>query len=171
MFFGIGFGEFIVLALMAVFIFGPDRLPQLTQDSIRFLRRMREFATDARRDLDQTLGPEFADLDLSSLNPREFVRKNVISRLDSDELGLRELRRDLTSVDPRKVFEDVTGNSITATTGSGLPPVMVAGAAGTAGTAAKTVQQPTVPKGKPRIDMADFTPATPATMSWDPDAT
>lgn len=75
--FGIGFGELVAIALLAVLVFGPDRLPELAQQAGKFARQLRRFATNARDELRSELGPEFADLELTDLDPRAIVRKHI----------------------------------------------------------------------------------------------
>lgn len=77
MFSSLGWGEIAILIVIALLIFGPDRLPSLARDAARMLRQVRELAQGARNQLSSELGPEFADLDLGSLNPRSFVRKHL----------------------------------------------------------------------------------------------
>ncbi|KRA38075.1 MULTISPECIES: sec-independent translocase [unclassified Nocardioides] len=90
--FGIGFGELVVIAVLAVLVFGPDRLPELAQQAGRFVRQLRKFATSARDELRSELGPEFADLELSDLDPRAIVRKHIaeaMAELDDLEDAIR----------------------------------------------------------------------------------
>jgi sec-independent protein translocase protein TatB len=113
--FNIGPMEFLVLALVAVIVLGPDRLPGFARDAANLLRTLRELATGARTQLRDELGPEFADLDLRNLNPRTALQRAI---LGDDEDGIRhELRkldprddlRDLRDLDPRSdrtYFED-----------------------------------------------------------------
>lgn len=82
--FNIGPLEFVVLAAVALIVFGPDRLPDLAKDAARMLRALREVAQGARSQLNSELGPEFADFDLSSLNPRTAI-KNAL--LGDDDFG------------------------------------------------------------------------------------
>jgi sec-independent protein translocase protein TatB len=84
--FDIGALEFVVLAIAALFIFGPDRLPDMARQAARGLRQVRNMAANARRELTKELGPEFEDLDIRDLNPRSFVRKHVLDDLDEDDL-------------------------------------------------------------------------------------
>ncbi|MDQ2837252.1 MAG: sec-independent translocase [Actinomycetota bacterium] len=91
--FNIGPLEFVVLAAVALLVFGPDKLPQLTKDAGRMLRTLRDLAQGARTQLNSELGPEFADFDLSSLNPRTAI-KNAL-------LGDGETRTDLTGLNPK----------------------------------------------------------------------
>ncbi|HEX2904772.1 MAG TPA: sec-independent translocase [Jatrophihabitans sp.] len=81
--FNIGPMEMLVLAAVALIVFGPDKLPQLAKDAARMLRTLRDLAQGARTQLNDELGPGFADLDLRSLNPRTAI-KNAL--LGDDEL-------------------------------------------------------------------------------------
>jgi sec-independent protein translocase protein TatB len=73
MFNGLGWEELLVLAVLGLLIFGPDRLPKAAQDLGRLLRQLRQMASGAANDLKAELGPELADVDFRSLNPRKFV--------------------------------------------------------------------------------------------------
>jgi sec-independent protein translocase protein TatB len=88
----LGWGEIMVLAVVALIVFGPDRLPGVTRDAAKMLKQVRTMAQGARTQLKSELGPEFADVDLDSLNPRTFVRKHLFEDLDdpfSDEATSR----------------------------------------------------------------------------------
>ena len=84
MFGSLGWMEIVTLMVVAVLIFGPDKLPSVTRDAAQMLRQLREMAQAARSQLKSELGPEFADFDLDSLNPRTFVRKHLLEDLDGD---------------------------------------------------------------------------------------
>ena len=107
--FNIGPMEFLVLALVAVIVLGPDRLPQFARDAANLLRTLRELATGARTQLRDELGPEFADLDLRNLNPRTALQRAI---LGDEETGLRsdfrklDPRDDLRDLDPRRSMRD-----------------------------------------------------------------
>jgi sec-independent protein translocase protein TatB len=87
--FNIGPLELAVLVLVAVVVFGPDRLPALARDAARVLRQLREMATGARNQLKNELGPEFSDIDLQALrdlralNPRTAIQRALLG--DDDE--------------------------------------------------------------------------------------
>jgi sec-independent protein translocase protein TatB len=82
----IGPFEFVVLAAVALIVFGPDKLPQLSKDAARMLRTLRDMAQGARSQLTNELGPEFANLDLASLNPRTAIQKALLGE-DAKELA------------------------------------------------------------------------------------
>ena len=95
--FGIGFGELVVIAFLAVLVFGPDKLPDLARQAGRLVRELRKFATNARDELRSELGPEYADLELTDLDPRAIVRKHIaeaMAELDDLEDTIRNAGED-----------------------------------------------------------------------------
>jgi sec-independent protein translocase protein TatB len=101
--------EVVVLAIVGLIVLGPDRLPGLTRDAARLIRSLRDMATGARQQLRDELGPEFADVDLRTLNPRTAVQRAIFG----DEINLSKLNprtamrdailgdEDLRAADPR----------------------------------------------------------------------
>lgn len=120
MFFDMGPLEVIALIILAVVVFGPDKLPKVVKDVSTFIRKVREFSDSAKDDIRKELGPEFKDFDFEDLNPRTFVRKHV---LDGDELGLREIRNGFDfREDMAELTDVVKGRDGGASSGSwGLP--------------------------------------------------
>ena len=80
--FGVGILELGVIALVAMFMFGPDKLPEFAKQAGAVLRKARTFANSARDDLREELGPEFSDLELRDLDPRTIVRKHIIEAME-----------------------------------------------------------------------------------------
>ena len=88
MFDSIGWGEILVIALAALFIFGPDRLPGLAKDAATGLKKVREAITGVREQMNESLGDDFAelrDLDLRKYHPRTFIRDQLFG--DDDPLA------------------------------------------------------------------------------------
>jgi sec-independent protein translocase protein TatB len=105
-FFDIGPLELVALVVLAVLVFGPDKLPKVIQDTMAFIRKVREFSDSAKEDIRRELGPEFKDFEFEDLNPKTFIRKNLMS--DDDEYGLNELKELRNSFDFRKELAEVT---------------------------------------------------------------
>ena len=82
MFFDLSFTKLLVLAVIAVVIFGPERLPKVAAQAGRALRELRRIADGATRDLREGLGPEFSEFDVTDLHPRNFVRKHLMDGFD-----------------------------------------------------------------------------------------
>ena len=78
----LGAGEILVLAILGLVIFGPERLPRAIRDAGRLLRELRTMARSAASDLKTELGPEMADLDQRSLHPRRFVEQALFGEDD-----------------------------------------------------------------------------------------
>ena len=88
MFNDIGPMALLTIIVIAVLVFGPDKLPKVIQDITRTIRKIREFSESAKQDIRSELGPEFKDFDFEDLNPKTLLRK----QLGNDELGLQEIR-------------------------------------------------------------------------------
>jgi sec-independent protein translocase protein TatB len=86
MFGQLGWGEVLVIVLVGLFVFGPERLPGVARDAGKMLRQLRSMANGVRDDIRSELGPEVADLDLASLNPRTFVAKHLLGDDDEDDV-------------------------------------------------------------------------------------
>jgi sec-independent protein translocase protein TatB len=84
MFENLNFWEVGVLLLLALFIFGPERLPKVIGDGARLLRNLRQMARNATNDLSREIGTEVS---LEDLHPKTFLRKHLLS--EEDEALLR----------------------------------------------------------------------------------
>lgn len=82
--FGMGWPEAFLIGIVAVFLFGPDKLPHLARQAGGFLRTARQMIDNARSDLADELGEDFRDLKLRDLDPREVVRRNVMDAMKDD---------------------------------------------------------------------------------------
>jgi sec-independent protein translocase protein TatB len=77
--FDLSLSKLLILAVLALVVFGPKELPKMASHAGRALRDLRRIAEGAKADLREGLGPEFADFDLDDLNPRRFVHKHLLS--------------------------------------------------------------------------------------------
>ena len=84
--FDLSLTKLLVLAVIALVVFGPHELPKIAQQAGRALRDLRRIAEGAKADLREGLGPEFQDFDFEDLNPRRFVQKHLLD----DVAGLAE---------------------------------------------------------------------------------
>lgn len=104
--FGIGLPELMVIGIVAVVVFGPDRLPELARQAGRFVRQVRNLAQSAQTQLREELGPEYADLKLTDLDPRVAIRKHILEAMEDDELEPEQpTSRELLPVDERPPYD------------------------------------------------------------------
>jgi sec-independent protein translocase protein TatB len=84
MFANLNVWEIGLLLLLALFIFGPERLPKAISDAVRMVRTVRDMARNATADLSKELGTEVR---IEDLHPKTFIRKHLLS--EEDEAMLR----------------------------------------------------------------------------------
>jgi sec-independent protein translocase protein TatB len=82
--FDLNITKLLFLGVIALVVFGPDKLPGMAAQAGRMLRELRRMADGARSELQDSLGPEFSDFDMADLNPRHFVRKHLMDELTGD---------------------------------------------------------------------------------------
>jgi len=76
--FDIGIGEIMILAVIGLLVFGPEKLPKAAADAARMLRNVRAMATNARKDLADSAGLDMGEAadtvrGLADLHPRRLV--------------------------------------------------------------------------------------------------
>ena len=76
--FDIGIGEILLLAVLGLLVFGPEKLPKAAADAGRLIRQLREMAAGARKDLADSAGLDLSEArdtlrDLSDLHPRKLA--------------------------------------------------------------------------------------------------
>ena len=84
MFDSVGWGEVLVVLVLGLFVFGPERLPGIAAEAGKTLRKVRLYVKGMTDDLKSELGPELGNVDLASLNPRTFVQKHLLAD-DADD--------------------------------------------------------------------------------------
>ena len=64
----IGWPELVVIMVVGLFVFGPEKLPKVIGDGVRLVRQLRAQAAALTSDLKSEIGPELGEL--RSLDPR-----------------------------------------------------------------------------------------------------
>jgi len=118
----IGFGEILVIVVLALLVFGPDRLPKVAADAARTLRQVRQMAASARKDL----------VDASGLE---------------DDGEMAQAVRDIRDLDPRRAMKDVLTDDPFATGRDGGSKAAAAGASAAAGGVAGAASGKSAGKG------------------------
>ncbi|CAB4533700.1 unannotated protein [freshwater metagenome] len=97
--FNIGAGEFIALAVIALILIGPDKLPSFAQSAARFLHKMRGMANSATSQLRENLGPGYEDLQVSDLHPKQFIKKHLDNLATETNVDVNDLKKS-AQIDP-----------------------------------------------------------------------
>ena len=103
--FGIGLPELAVIAFVAVIVFGPERLPEFARQAGRFVRQLRNLANSAQNQLREELGPEYADLKLTDLDPRQAIRKHILEAMDDDDIPEPQPEYEVLAQDERPPYD------------------------------------------------------------------
>jgi len=99
MFFDIGAGEFVGLAILGMILVGPERLPKLAVEAAQWVKKIRALATTATAELRENLGPGFEDLQPKDLNPKTFMKKQVAGLLEEGTPQIK-MNRPAAMIDP-----------------------------------------------------------------------
>jgi sec-independent protein translocase protein TatB len=70
--------ELILLAVLAVMVLGPERLPEYAAKLARFVRQARGMAERAKAQLKEEMGPEFSDVDWRAYDPRQYDPRKIV---------------------------------------------------------------------------------------------
>ena len=76
--FGLTFDKLIIIAVIAVFLIGPDRLPGYAAQLGRVVRSLRAMADGAKDRMREEMGPEFDEVDWKKLDPRQYDPRRII---------------------------------------------------------------------------------------------
>lgn len=104
--------EFLILLVLAIVLFGPEKLPELARKAAHLVHYVRNIAGTAQEQLSKELGPGFENLDFRDLNPKAFVQKH---RLDEVKPIMADVKRELEGVgatvrgDADDVAEEIDG--------------------------------------------------------------
>ena len=100
MLFSIGAGELVVIVVLAVILFGPEKVPDLVKKTARVVVYLRGVANSATDTLKEQLGPEYADLTPADLHPRRLLERTVLKEVQADLDAIKAqvdgLKTDLT---------------------------------------------------------------------------
>lgn len=76
--FGLTFDKLIIIAVIAVFLVGPDRLPAYAAQLARVVKSLRAMADGAKDRMREEMGPEFDEVDWTKLDPRQYDPRRII---------------------------------------------------------------------------------------------
>ncbi|MGO1542722.1 MAG: twin-arginine translocase TatA/TatE family subunit [Gulosibacter sp.] len=75
---GLTFEKLLLIGIIAVFIFGPDRLPKLAEQLAHFIKRARAWTEDAKTRVSEEMGEDFTEEDWRKLDPRQYDPRRIV---------------------------------------------------------------------------------------------
>ena len=133
--FGINGGEFIILAVLAIVILGPEKLPEYTRAFTDWLRVMRDKAEGAKAQFKEETGTDFDEVDWRKYDPRQYDPRRIIrdalrepadgsstpasraaqaTGISAEDVHGGLTHQDLADMDPRTLFRRPAGGGSTA---------------------------------------------------------
>lgn len=98
MFFDIGAGELLGMAILAMILVGPERLPKVAVEAAKLLKKLRTLSQTATAELKENLGPGFENLQPADLHPKTFVKKQLADLMD--DKPVTKIQRPVARIDP-----------------------------------------------------------------------
>ena len=86
-----GVPEIAVIVVVALLVFGPEKLPEIAKQAGGFVRTLRQMADNAKNDLGREMGQDLSQLNLKDLDPREVVRRTFLDE-DTTPAATKETR-------------------------------------------------------------------------------
>jgi sec-independent protein translocase protein TatB len=83
--FGLTFDKLVIIAVIAVFVVGPERLPLYAGRFAELVRTLRDFADSAKARLKEELGPEMDDMDWKKMDPRQYDPRRIVREALADD--------------------------------------------------------------------------------------
>ncbi|MFD1714261.1 twin-arginine translocase TatA/TatE family subunit [Amnibacterium flavum] len=96
--FGLTFEKLLLIAVLAVLIVGPDRLPQFAATLGRAVRWVKDFADGAKTRVREEMGPEFDEVDWKKLDPRQYDPRRIIREALADEPAVKPVSTSMRPV-------------------------------------------------------------------------
>lgn len=105
--FGIDAVDLVLIIILAVVMFGPEKLPEYSRKAARIFVYLRDIANNAKTTIGNELGPEYANMELRDLHPKAFIAKHLkeeVALLDEAKRELEQAQRLL-----KETTKDVEG--------------------------------------------------------------
>jgi sec-independent protein translocase protein TatB len=75
---GLTFEKILVIGIIAMFIFGPDRLPKIAESAAGLVKRARHWVDDTKERVSSELGEDFTEEDWRKLDPRQYDPRRIV---------------------------------------------------------------------------------------------
>ncbi|MDR2639320.1 MAG: Sec-independent protein translocase protein TatB [Helicobacteraceae bacterium] len=94
--FGMGLGEILLVAVVAIIFLGPEKLPEAMVKTAKFFRAVKKHLTEAKTAFDQEIN--LSELKSEALEYKEKLTKEIDApKLEETSREVRDLFSDLTT--------------------------------------------------------------------------
>lgn len=92
--FDVGFSELVLTALVALMVFGPERLPHAARTAGLWIGRLKRVLADTRREVERELGAD----DIR----RQLHNEAIMKSLQEPQQAIERVLKDTAAVEPEK---------------------------------------------------------------------
>ena len=85
--FGLSGEKLVILAIIAVIVLGPERLPEYAKGLANIIKSLRRMADGAKTQIKEELGDEYKDVDWRKLDPRQYDPRRIIREALTEDLN------------------------------------------------------------------------------------
>ena len=75
---GLTFDKIVLIGIIALFVIGPQRLPQAAARLAKLVKTLRGLTDTAKERVREEMGPDFDDVDWQKLDPRQYDPRRII---------------------------------------------------------------------------------------------
>jgi sec-independent protein translocase protein TatB len=94
--FGLSGEKLLILAIIAVFVLGPERLPEYAKGLANIIKSIRKMAEGAKTQIKDELGPDYEDVDWRKLDPRQYDPRRIIREALMEDMDFSTEKKVLT---------------------------------------------------------------------------
>ena len=94
--FGLSGEKLLILAIIAVFVLGPERLPEYAKGLANIIKSIRKMADGAKTQIKDELGPDYEDVDWRKLDPRQYDPRRIIREALMEDLDFSSEKKVLS---------------------------------------------------------------------------
>ncbi|MFT3714710.1 MAG: Sec-independent protein translocase protein TatB [Gordonia sp. (in: high G+C Gram-positive bacteria)] len=126
MFSSVGWGEVLVLVVVALVVLGPERLPGAISWVMGSLKKVRDYANGASNELQEQLGTDFDSIreplqqlnELRGMTPKAMITKHLFDGDSSTMDSLENSVRGAVDIDPFGPSQPVTSRPTSVSDGA-----------------------------------------------------
>ncbi len=131
--FDIAFSEMLIIAIVALIVLGPERLPKVARTAGHLLGRLQRYVSDVKADINREMQmEELKKLQAQVEDSARSLERSVTAQMQTAEASLREVAEETTAA-PKEVaaaIDSATGELRQTLAAAGVAPVGDAPATG-----------------------------------------
>ena len=117
--FDIGFSEMVVIAIVALVVLGPERLPKVARTAGHLLGRLQRYVSDVKADINREIQlEELKKLQAQIEESARQIKSTVNNEVAAAEQAVREVTHTIRA-EPDSPLPPPTGAGASTTTGAG----------------------------------------------------